>query len=234
MTTTLSATPVLSSRRLHADDLPALRRLHDVVAAALPDPGMFRLFGGPDRFLVDHVGARGESLGVFADERLVAYGALTLPGAGDLDNYAQDLGWAPVRAGRVALLSAAMVDPSHRRRGLHRGLIAGRIRRGLDRGAPELLVRASPGNTVSRRTLLAHGFAIVWLGVQAEGSLRHVMWRPIEGPAWQASEADPVRTVWIEAEDLGHQQQLLQAGWIGTRMREGDAAIGFIQAEPKR
>lgn len=234
MTTTLSAAPVLSSRRLHADDLPALRRLHDAVMHALPDPGMFRLFGGPDRFLADHVGARGESLGIFADERLVAYGALTLPGAGDMDNYARDLGWPDARAGRVALLSAAMVEPSHRRRGLHRSLVADRLRRALDRGCPELLVRASPGNTVSRRTLLAHGFAIVWLGVQAEGSLRHVMWRPIEGPAWQASVPEPARTVWVEAEDLGHQQQLLQAGWIGARMREGDAAVGFVQVARKR
>ncbi|HEX7686351.1 MAG TPA: hypothetical protein VF453_01535, partial [Burkholderiaceae bacterium] len=114
-------------RALDARDLPALLALHAAVMRALPDPGLFRLFGGPERFLSDHLGARGESLGAFAGERLVGYGSVTRPAAGDLDNYARDLGWTPERAGRVALLSAAMVDPGSRGQGLHRALIAARI-----------------------------------------------------------------------------------------------------------
>ena len=89
-------------RALDARDLPALLALHAAVMRALPDPGLFRLFGGPERFLSDHLGARGESLGAFAGERLVGYGSVTRPAAGDLDNYARDLGWTPERAGRVA------------------------------------------------------------------------------------------------------------------------------------
>ena len=53
-------------RPLGPDDLPALLRLHAEVLRALPEPGLFRLFGGPERFLSEHFGARGESLGVFA------------------------------------------------------------------------------------------------------------------------------------------------------------------------
>ncbi len=216
-------------RRLVAGDLPALRLLHAAVMRALPDPALFRLFGGPEQFLADHLGARGESLGIFAGDRAVAYGSLTRPAAGDRDNYAGDLGWTPERAGRVALLSAAMVDPAHRGQGLHRALIAARIELARERGAPELLVRAAPANAPSRRTLLAHGFAVVWLGVQAEGSLRHVMWRPIESAAWQAAESADAALAWAAGDDLAHQQQLLQAGWMGVRMRAGDTAVGFAQ-----
>ena len=214
-------------RPLHAGDLPALRLLHAAVMRALPDPALFRLFGGPEQFLADHLGARGESLGVFAGDRAVAYGSLTRPAAGDRDNYAGDLGWSPERAGRVALLSAAMVDPSHRGLGLHRALIAARIELARERGAPELLVRAAPANAPSRRTLLAHGFAVIWLGVQAEGSLRHVMWRPIAGAAWQATAPEEAALTWAAGDDLAHQQRLLQAGWMGVRMRAGDTAVGF-------
>lgn len=217
-------------RALATPDLPALHRLHDAVRGALPDPALFRLFGGAERFLADHLGARGRSLGVFAHDELVAYGSLTRPAADDLDNYAVDVGWTTGRAGRVALLSAAMVHPSHRVQGLHRTLIAHRIQLARDLGVPELLVRAAPANAVSRRTLLSHGFAVAWLGVQREGSLRHVLWRPIEGPAWSPPASGEPVLAWAAAEDLAEQQRLLGAGWIGVRMRDGDSAVGFAQA----
>ena len=216
-------------RALDARDLPALLALHAAVMRALPDPGLFRLFGGPERFLSDHLGARGESLGAFAGERLVGYGSVTRPAAADLDNYARDLGWTPERAGRVALLSAAMVDPGSRGQGLHRALIAARIALARERGVPELLVRAAPVNAASRRALLAHGFAVVWLGVQGEGSLRHVMWRPIERAAWEPPAAGDAGLEWAAADDLETQRRLLADGRIGVRMRDGEAAIGFAR-----
>lgn len=228
--TTRSLPPGHQLRVLTAADLPELHRLHEEVLRVLPEPGLFRLFGGAERFLADHLGARGQSLGVFAQDGLVAYGSLTRPAAEDLDNYAGDLGWSPDRAGRVALLSAAMVHPSHRARGLHRTLIASRIRLARDLGAPELLVRAAPANAVSRRTLLSHGFAVTWLGVQREGSLRHVLWRPIEGPAWAAPASGEAAFSWVAADDLAGQQRLLREGWLGVRMRAGDPALGFVQA----
>jgi GNAT superfamily N-acetyltransferase len=216
-------------RALHADDLPALHLLHAEVMRALPDPAMFRLFGGAENFFRAHFGARGHSLGFFDGERVVAYGSLTLPAAEDLDNYARDLGWDAARAARVALLSAAMVDPAHRGQGLHPSLIAARIRLAGELAVPELLVRAAPANALSRRTLLANGFALVWLGVQGEGSLRHVMWRPTGHAAWQAPGSEGLALAWAAAEDLARQQELLRSGWIGVRTRAEDAAIGFVR-----
>jgi len=216
-------------RELTSADLPALHALHDAVVAALPDPTLFRLFGGAAKFLSDHLGARGSSLGVFTQDGLVAYGSLTRPGPDDLDNYAIDVGWPPARAGRVALLSAAMVHPAHRVQGLHRALIEARVALARERGAPELLVRAAPANAVSRRTLLSHGFAVVWLGVQREGSLRHVLWRPVDGPAWSAAEPGKAALTWVAADDHAGQRRLLGDGWLGVRMRPGDASLGFAR-----
>ena len=231
MTTRRPLPPGHTLRPLAADDLPALHRLNADVMRALPDAGMFKLFGGAERFLADHLGPRGESLGAFADGRLVAYGSLTRPAAPDLDNYATDLGWPPERAGRVALLSAAMVEPAYRGRGLHRALIDARIALARDLGVPELLVRSAPANERSRRTLLGHGFALVWLGVQREGSLRHVFWRPIEGAAWTAPADADGALAWVAVDQLERQKELLRDGWIGVRMREGASAIGFARRE---
>ena len=217
-------------RALAPADLPALHALHGAVLRALPDPAMFRLFGGAEKFLADHLAARGCSLGVFADGDLVAYGSLTRPAPDDLDNYAVDMGWPRARAGRVALLSAAMVHPSHRVQGLHRVLIARRIELARELGAPELLVRAAPANAVSRRTLLSHGFAVAWLGVQREGSLRHVLWRPIDAPAWTAPASGEPALAWAAADDLAEQQRLLREGWLGVHMGEDDSALGFARA----
>ncbi len=217
-------------RELTHADLSALLELNRAVVAALADPGLFRLFGGADRFLADHLGARGRSLGVFAQDDLVGYGSLTRPAPDDLDNYAVDLGWPPERAGRVALLSAAMVHPTHRVLGLHRELIAGRMALARELGVQELLVRAAPANAVSRRTLLSHGFAVAWLGVQREGSLRHVLWRPIDAPAWSAPASGEPELAWVSDQDHAEQQRLLAEGWLGVRMHPGDPALGFVRA----
>ncbi|WP_374603806.1 N-acetyltransferase family protein [Niveibacterium sp.] len=218
-----------SLRRLDETDLPSLLQLYAAVMAALPDASMFRLAGGPEAFFRGHFGERGESLGVLLDGELVAYGALTLPRAGDRDNYANDVGWPAARAATVALLSAAMVAPEHRRLGLHGVLIDARIARAHALGKPDLLVRAAPANAASRQAVIERGFVLVWLGVQAEGSLRHVFWRPAGRPATAPAAGE---VVWLDAEDLVAQQQLLATGWIGARVRPGDTAIGFVQAGP--
>ena len=212
----------ITERPLQATDLPALHALHAEVMAALPDASLFNLFGGAASFFGSHFGARGESLGLFRGAQLLAYGALTRPQAGDADNYATYLDWPTERAARVALLSAAMVAPGERRQRLHTALIAARLALAQARQVPELLARAAPANALSRQALMGQGFALVWLGQQAGGLLRHVFWRP----AAQALAAEGALT-WVAGDDLAGQQAQLAAGRIGLALRSGDAAIGF-------
>ena len=210
-------------RPLGEADLPALHTLNQAVMAALPDAGSFRLFGGAERFFATHLGARGSSVGIFDAEALCAFGALTRPRADDVDNYAGDLGWTPQRAGTVALLSAAMVVPTRRRLGLHLALIRARLVLAAEMGHDEVLARAAPANARSRRNLLGAGFAIVWLGTQAEGSLRHIYWRPT---AYEGTRTRGPMT-WVAAADIAAQQALLAQGLMGLARRAQDEAIGF-------
>jgi hypothetical protein len=211
-------------RRLDESDLPALRELYRRVQEALPDAGSFRLYGGAEAFFASHFGQRGESLGVFDAGGLAAYGSLTFPHAADADNYARDLGWETARAGRVALLSAAMVAPGERGRGFHGALIRARLDLAAELGRAEALARAAPANARSRRNLLNEGFAIVWLGVQAEGSLRHICWRPTS-EAGATSDGDDL--IWADPLDLPAQTALLARGLAGVRTRPADGWIGF-------
>jgi hypothetical protein len=213
-------------RRLDESDLPALRELYCRVQEALPDPGSFRLYGGAEAFFASHFGERGESMGVFDATGLAAYATLTFPRADDGDNYARDLGWEAERASRVALLSAAMVAPGDRGRGFHGVLIGARLALAAQRGRQEALARAAPANARSRKNLLDAGFAIVWLGVQSEGSLRHIYWRPTDGAARPVSNADD-NLAWTAPLDLPAQTALLERGLAGVRARFADGWIGF-------
>jgi GNAT superfamily N-acetyltransferase len=211
-------------RPLESVDLPALMQLYAEVMAALPDPSLFRLFGGPEAFFSSHWGQRGESFGVFLGARALAYGSLTRPQPSDADNYAGNLQWPPERAGRVGLLSAGMVAPEQRGQGLHVAVIQARLALAAELGLPELLARASPANALSRQTLMEQGFAIAWLGVQAGGLLRHVFWRPCLAPASLRAEA-PI--TWVGPEEHSAQQACLAAGLLGLKLRRSDGAIGF-------
>ncbi len=211
---------------LQPRDAPAVLALHDAVRAALQDPSLFQLWGGAESFVAAHLpgpAARGESWGIWDREsgnRLLAYGSLTRPQADDADNYANRLNWPAPRAAQVGLLSAAMVAPDWRGQGLQGRLIDARLARAAALGLPELLVRASPQNAVSQAALLHRGFAIVWLGEQAGGLLRHLYWRPVAG-------LEPARPrAWIAIDDLDAQREALARGWIG-RALDGGGRIGF-------
>lgn len=213
-------------RALDASDLPALRELYRRVQEALTDPGSFRLYGGAEAFFASHFGERGESLGVFDAAGLAAYGTLTFPRADDGDNYARDLGWATQRAARVALLSAAMVAPGERERGFHGALIGARLALAAQRGRPEALARAALTNPRSRKNLLDAGFAIVWVGVQSEGSLRHIYWRPTDAAA-KPARCPVGDLMWTAPTDLPVQTALLARGLAGVLARPADDWIGF-------
>lgn len=203
-------------------DAKAALELHTAVRAALPDPALFQLWGGAEAFIAAHLpgpAARGESLGVWEGERLIAYGSLTRPLADDADNYAACLGWPAARAGRVGLLSAAMVAPDRRGLGLQGRLIEARVARAAELGIDELLCRASPLNAVSRGALMRRGFALAWLGEQAGGLLRHVFWRPQAG-------LPPARiSRWVAESDLDAQREALADGLMGRELIE--LGIGF-------
>ncbi len=216
-------------RLLTADDLPALHAAHDAVSQALPDPTSFRLFGGAQVFFRDHFGARGQSVGVFDEAGLVAYGAITRPAYTDTDNYARDAGWSAERAAHVVTLSAAFVHPRARGQGLHRLLITTRLALLAPRDQ-DVLARAAPGNQVSRHNFFKSGLVLIWAGRQSEGSLRQVYWRTRAQAAMDPAWRQDFEPQWVHQLDIAAQQACLGQGLVGA-IGKGEE-IGFLPAMP--
>lgn len=216
-------------RLLTADDLPALHAAYDAVSNTLPDPTSFRLFGGAPAFFRDHLGARGESVGVFDEAGLVAYGAITRPAYSDTDNYARDAGWSAEHAAHMVTLSAAFVHPRARGQGLHRLLITARLKL-LEPRDQDVLARAAPANQVSRHNFFKSGLVLIWAGHQSEGSLRQVYWRPREQAAMDDAWRQDFEPQWVHQLDIARQQAYLSQGRVGA-ISDGEL-IGFLPAMP--
>lgn len=146
--------PGLSARMMTPDDAPAIRAFRAEIIATLDDPDFYDTRGETGDFVADHLGPVGITAGVFAGERLVAYGALGLPGEHD-PNRGRDLGLPEDELPRVAHMASAMA--SLRGRGLHHWLIDWRTAAALAEGRRHLITTVSTRNHQSWGHLAAHG-----------------------------------------------------------------------------
>ncbi len=151
----------LSVRMMDLGDSRLLADFRVRVVAMLEDPDHYRMAGEVGNFVADHLGDRGLTAGIFrtdgtGERRLVAYGALGLPGAGDA-NRGRDLDLPEAELPWVAHMSSAMVDPSERGRGLHHRLIDWRIVVAEALGRRHLVTTVSTRNHRSWGHLARHG-----------------------------------------------------------------------------
>lgn len=146
----------LTARMMDLDDCDRLADFRVRVVATLDDPDHYRMVGEVGNFVADHLGDKGVTAGIFRDGRLVAYGALGLPGPDD-PNRGRDLDFTDDELAQVAHMSSAMVDASERGRGLHHRLIDWRLEVSQALGRRHLLTTVSPRNHRSWGHLANHG-----------------------------------------------------------------------------
>ena len=146
----------LSARMLGPCDADLLTAFRHRVVATLDDPDHYRMAGEVGDFVADHLGPRGLTAGIFRGTALVAYGALFLPGPGDL-NRGRDLPLPENELPLVAHISSAMVEPAARGQGLHHRLIGWRLAAATALGRRHVLTTVSPRNHRSWGHLASHG-----------------------------------------------------------------------------
>ncbi|CAO3423875.1 GNAT family N-acetyltransferase [Azospirillum doebereinerae] len=146
----------LTVRMMDLDDSRRLTDFRVRVVATLEDPDHYRMAGEVGNFVADHLGDKGVTAGIFRDGRLVAYGALGLPGPKD-PNRGRDLDLPEEELSLVAHMSSAMVDPSERGRGLHHRLIDWRLEVAEALGCRHLVTTVSTRNHRSWGHLAGHG-----------------------------------------------------------------------------
>ncbi len=146
----------LTARVLDGDDAEQLHAFRLSIVATLDDPDHYRMAGEVGNFVADHLGDKGLTAGIFRKDRMIAYGALGLPGPDD-PNRGRDLGLPEDELPLVAHMSSAMVESAERGRGLHHRLIGWRLEVAHTLGRPHLLTTVSPRNHRSWGHLANHG-----------------------------------------------------------------------------
>lgn len=206
----ISCPPVpFGSRELAEADLGDVETLHDIVLAKMR-PELFA--DEADGFFADHLERCGRILGLFAEDRLIAYGVLGIPGPEDI-NFGEMIGLPPEDRGRVAHIDGAAVLPAWRSNGLQRILIAWRLDLARRMGRDIALTTVAPENFPSLRNLLAEGMTIRALK-QKFGGWRYILRRDLDIP----QPVPPENVRWLDVTDVEPQIELLERGYTGWQV----------------
>ncbi|MEI7025496.1 hypothetical protein [Paenibacillus sp. y28] len=242
---------------LGREHLEAAESLQHTVVQGLQDQTQLSPFS-PDE-LERVITGRGRTVGVFVDGRLMAFRAVDFPG-NDPDNLALDLGFAEPLARQAAHFEMSVVHPDCRGNGLqqlmgHAVLELIRARRDVR----FILATVSPSNVPSLKDKFALGMHIAALKPKYGGLWRYILLRKLEqrlGTPGQEScirrgeeetgivleDTDRLTACAVPAtasdellalsSSYARQQELLAAGFIGTRLQV--TAAGHLIAYRKR
>lgn len=210
----------LTARILDGDDHDRLADFRVRIVATLDDPDHYRMAGEVGNFVADHLGDRGVTAGIFRGGRLVAYGALGLPGPQD-PNRGRDLDLPDAELALVAHMSSAMVDPAERGRGLHHRLIDWRLEVAQALGRRHLLTTVSPRNHGSWGHLAVHGLHARRL-VQAGGDLVRLL---VHRDFVETPHFDTATAALVAVEELSARPDVFERGSrVWARVALGDGA----------
>lgn len=210
-------------RRLAEADIDDVIALHALARAGL-NPNL--VASETDAFFADHLDRAGRILGLFAENRLIAYGVLGLPRPEDF-NFGEMIDLPQNVHPRVAHVDGVGVAPEWRGNALHRVLIAWRLEAAAAAGRSVALTTAAPGNLPSVRNLMAEGMTIRALK-QKFGGWRYVLRRDLDGP----QPAAPVNGRWVATDEIEAQDALLRQGEIGWLLEWKDDPPRVWYASP--
>lgn len=200
-----------AGRWLTADDIPSVIELHHSVRQAVPADLLCR---ETDRFFIDHVGRCGRILGLFAEDRLIAYGVLGFPSSNE-ESFADGFGLTVAERALVATIDGTSVAPEWRGNGLQKLLIAARLDEARAVGCRIAVSTVAPGNLASLRNLLASAMTVRALR-RVFGGLRFLVRRDLDAPV----PVPPPEGRWIATTDIGGAAAALEAGATGWTIAE--------------
>ena len=212
----------LEIRFATVEDLDTVIAMHHAVLARTRHPGDFRQYSRA--YLAARINAVGRILAIFADARLIAFGALSFP-TSDETHCAQVLGFSEDQKQRTVELACANLASDWVGNGLHLALIGWRIEIARAQGYRHICATAAPTNGFSWNNLCLSRLQVRYLGPFYGGWLRYLLHRDLEQPA----DLDLEQAVWIPITELERQRQALADGWLGFAYRgpRGAVALGF-------
>lgn len=127
-------------------DIGAVYDLHLAIARQMGDGELYHVF--PRQAFEDNARDNGRIIGVFTEDRVIAYGLLSFPGHGP-DNMGRAIGLPEPELDLVASLESSGVDPRFQGNGLQARVITFRMQLAAALGYRHRLGYASPKNVHS-------------------------------------------------------------------------------------
>lgn len=200
---------MFTHRLLKETDLQVIQALQQDVCAALEDPNILQPLSEAE--LVHILRGNGVMLGVFVEERLVAFRALLKPEVNEEEHLGLDVGAADLS--KVLYQEISNVHPDYRGHGLQK-LMAGWIMKEVDMTQFDwVCATVMPYNIASLKDKFAQGMYVYALKLKYGGKLRYVFGKHLHTPCSLGKQQ-----VTVAMGDTETQQQLLEAGFIGTSM----------------
>ncbi len=205
---------MFTHRLLKKLDLEAVQMLQQDVCAALEDPDILQPLSEAE--LVHILRGNGVILGVFAEERLVAFRALLKPEADEEEHLGRDVG--AVDLSKVLYQEISNVHPHYRGHGLQK-LMAGWIMKEVDIAHIDwVCATVMPYNIASLKDKFGQGMYVYALKFKYGGKLRYVF-----GKNLHVSRQFGDEQVAVSMQDTERQQQLLAEGFVGTELKPAGA-----------
>lgn len=201
--------------------IPELVTLQQEVVDALPDKAILQPLDNDELSFI--LSGNGLMIGVFVEEKLIAFRALLEPMI-DEEHLGYDIGLETEEELRKVLYQEiSNVHPDYRGYGLQRTM-ADIIMQQVDESKfNTVCATVMPGNIASLKDKFSQHMHIAALKLKYGGKLRYVFMKslPYKGHEWTEEQFVPMKST--EA-----QQQLLKSGFIGISMK-ADGADWLIQ-----
>ncbi len=199
---------------LEEKHLPLVMQLQEVIVQNLSRPDLLQSFSYD--FMRRHMGTQGVVLGVFVENRLVAFRNIYYPDPWDKEwNLGLDLDLPEEELGHVANLQMVCVHP--RFRGNRLALIMNRVSLGLlrERGTHHhICATVSPYNIWNIPVLLESGFRVARLKNKYGDKVRYIVHQNLRSPLRFNDDS----TAQVRLDDLGAQRKCFDAGLYGVAL----------------
>ncbi|MDK2124083.1 GNAT family N-acetyltransferase [Parachitinimonas caeni] len=218
------------ARLLNESDAGLVISLRHSVLAELVHPDVYVQEDNEHSFVAEHCGPRGQTIGLFDKDTLIAYAAVGFPERGDEDNLGKVVGLSDLECANVAHIASCMVAKGYRGRGLQRLLIAARFAVCEAHQRCHGLAMVSLYNHPSRHNMLKQGMYIRWVGELHCGHdtlRRQLLYINLNSRVTPAG----TQKIWLASDDFASQAEHVTNGWVGVAdLREGDSAkVCFVR-----
>ncbi|WLR52726.1 GNAT family N-acetyltransferase [Bacillus tianshenii] len=220
-------THLYEMRKLGTEHLEEIETLQQTVIAEMPIKEYCDALSQQE--LLNVLGERGLTLGVFVEGKCVGFHAVLFPGL-DEENLGYDWGLDSKQLMQAAHLEIVLIYPEYRGNGLQQ-LMAKELLEMLNKmeNIRYVFETVHPLNTPSVKNTLKHDVVIVELKEKYQGTLRYIFMQDLQQPIL----IDEASVVEVRQEDITKQQQLLKNGYVGFDLIKSGDKVNVLFAKKR-